>query len=645
MLQLRKLILISLSIFVMGSAYSQLNGNCPGCVANTAQFGAGVTDFSVGLFPDTVIITQNAAVNLDVTYLLPKQAATGISIAPTATVNEVQILGINGSNPLPSGLSVTCDQVANNCAYFPQTYRFGCVKICGTTPDPATNGFVLAKITVAGTGSAAGQTQTQNQDISFYYKILPDTTACHTVCFQNKINSGCDSATLGIYAGIDIHCADPILHPCSFDWDFGNGTTGSGLNNQSAKYAAIGSYPVTLTTHTKKLQVTAASFTVPPDPTLFGIACFSGCSWYNNICNGSGVNNSANNFDVNVTIGSSNFSTGGAGGGNLTGNFTGLHFDVTSQAVSLYVHDACLLSNITTATTTFIITGPGVYPWSIGTDATGTLTVSELPMDSASYVDSAYIFASPDTPIISLAKDTLCQGDSVMLTISGQLYAGDKISWYQDSIYLSDYTDTFAYVHNPGNYTVKVVNQTTHCQAISQPQHITVSGSVPFSATIYYDNSGHQLFLNPFLPGNTSVWYLDSVLVSGVSGQFLPSPVNGTYYAYVYPTGFPQCSLLSNIYTQNLPNGIEEAAGDVTNLSVYPNPNNGTFAVRVNVLTPGAVNIKLTDMLGRTVYEKALVNQTGEIKDNVNVSELTKNVYTLEVTTDRGRATKRVVID
>jgi|GEM_PF-4499707 len=639
----KKFILFSLALMTLGSSYAQLNNNCPGCVANTTQFGSSVTDFSVGLFPDTIVITQNAPVNIDVTYLLPKQAATGISIAPTATVTEVQILGVNGSTPLPSGLSVTCDQAATSCAYYPQTYRFGCVKICGTTPDPATNGFVLAQITVAGTGTAVGQTQTQNQNINFYYKILPDTTACHTVCFENKINSGCDSATLTVQPGIDITCADPILHPCSFAWDFGNGNTGTGLGNHPETYVGAGSYPVTLTKRTGKLQVTAVNYTVPNDPTLLGIACFSGCAWYNNICNGSGINNSANNFDFNLTIGSNSYTTGGAGGGNLTGSFTGLNWDVTSQAASFYVHDKCLLTNLTTSTNTITITGPGVYNWAIGTDATGSFTVSEVPMDSVTYVDSAYIYASPDTPVIHYAKDTLCQGDSVMLTIGSQ-YAGFTISWYQDSTYLTAFTDTFAWVHSSGSYHVKVINPSSHCQAVSNPFALTVSGQVPTAGTIYYDNSGNQLFLNPYLPTTTAEWYFDSTLVAGQSTGFLPNLGNGTYYAYVYPTGFHQCGFTSNLYTLNLA-GINEAPSDVTNLSVYPNPNNGTFTVNVNILTPGNVSIKLTDMLGRNVYEKTLSNQTGEIRDNINVSDLAKNVYTLEVTTEKGRATKRVVID
>ena len=634
--------IVLLSIRVSASA--QLNGNCPGCVSNVAQFGTSISDYAVGLFPDTIVVTQNQPVNIDITYLLPKLAATGISIAPTATVTEVQILGINATTPLPSGLSVTCDRAATSCAYYPQTYRFGCVKICGTTPDPATNGFVLAKITVAGTGSAAGQTQTQNQDISFYYKILPDTSACHTVCFQNKINSGCDSATIGVLAGIDINCASPILNPCSFDWAYGNGQTGSSLTVTPETYSSPGTYPVSLTKRIMKLQITAASFTVPPDPTLFGIACFSGCAWYNNICNGSGINNGANNFDLNITVGSSNYNTGGAGGGNVTGSFTGLGYDVTNQAVSLYVHDRCLLSNLQTATTTFTITGPGVYSWAIGSDANGSITVSEVPKDSVTYTDSVYIYASPATPLITASKDSLCLGDSARLSISSQ-YAGYTINWYQDTTYLTGQTDTFITVQNQANYTATVINPASHCKSTSAPYTLAVSSQPPFAATLYYQSGQHQLFINPFAAGSYADWYYDSTLVTGQHGQFLPSLGNGTYYVNVYPTGYPLCNLISPLYTLNLNTGINDAPNEITNLSVYPNPNNGSFTLRVNVLTQGTVNIKITDMLGRSVYERSMVNQSGDISDNINVSGLAKNVYTLEVTIDKGRATKRVVVE
>lgn len=643
-MKFRKLLAVALLAFVCSSAMAQLNGNCPGCVANTAQF-VNPSAFAVGLFPDSIVVRQNDSVNIDVTYLLPQQINTGIGIAPVATVTEVDILGINAGTPLPNGLSVTCDQNANGCKYYPQTYRYGCVKVCGITSQAATNGYVLAQVSVAGTGTAAGQTQTQQQYINFYYKILPDTSACHSVCFQNKINSGCDSATLGIYAGIDITCPNPILNPCTFDWAYGNGQTGTGLTVTPVTYSAPGAYPVTLTANTDQLVVTAASFTVPPDPTLFGIACVTGCSWYNNICNGSGINNSANDFDINITIGSSNYSTGGAGSGNLTGNFTGLNYPVNNQAVSLYVHDKCLLTNITTATTTFTITGPGVYNWTIGSDASGSITVSQVPLNSNTYTDTVFIYSLPDTPVITVSKDSICKGDSVALNI-GSKYAGYNILWYQDSTFIAaaGTTDTLIYVKVTGNYSVKVTNPATRCSNSSAPVAVAVSGTIPFAANIFYQSGPPELFLNPFLGGSSALWYFDSTLVSGQNGQFLPSLGNGNYYAKVFPTGFPQCSITSAVYNLNI-NGIDELPSDIYNLAVYPNPNNGAFTVKLNVVTQGNVAIKLTDMLGRSVYENGLVNITGEVKDNINITGMAKGIYTLEVNTAKGRATKRVVIN
>jgi hypothetical protein len=627
-MKLKKLLFIILTLPLFGSVFAQLNSNCPGCVINTAQFGTTVTDYSVGLFPDTIVVRQNSPTSIDVTYLLPKQAATGISVAPNATVTQVQILGINGSYPIPSGLSVTCNVA--NCTYQPQTYRYGCVKICGTTPDPATNGFVLAKITVAGTGTAAGQTQTQNQDISFYFKILPDTTACHTVCFQNKINSGCDSATLGVYPGIDIACADPILHPCSFDWAYGNGDSSSGLTAHTTTYVGPGAYPVTLTKKTGALVITDAALT--------------SVSGFSNICNGYNfLNPGANHYQLNFTIGSNSFST--SAGGNAAQTYSGLNDTVTNQAVAVVIQDNCLLTTLTSTTATLTVTGPGTYNFTMtGSNAgSGTITVAEVPYSTLSYTDSAYIYASPAAPIITSTKDSLCSGDSTRLSI-GSRYGGYTILWYQDSSVLIGKTDTFIYAQNAGNYLVKVADPVSHCNATSLPHAIAVSQYVLQATTIYYQSGPHQLFLNPFLPGYYANWYFDSTLVTGQNGQFLPNLGNGNYYAVIYPIGYAQCNLASPVYSLNI-NGINESSDDISNLTAYPNPNNGIFAIKVDVITPGNVNIRLTDMLGRIVYENTLMNQSGEIRDNINVSALAKNVYTLEVSTEKGRAAKRIIVD
>jgi hypothetical protein len=156
--------------------------------------------------------------------------------------------------------------------------------------------------------------------------------------------------------------------------------------------------------------------------------------------------------------------------------------------------------------------------------------------------------------------------------------------------------------------------------------------------------NGTSLFINPFTPGNLVNWYYDSLLVTGQNGQTLPLLGEGPYYAVIYAPGFPQCSVATPVYNYSTV-GISEINEDVSNLSVYPNPNSGMFSVRVNVLLSSAADVKLTDMLGRTVYEQVIANQSGEIKDNIDVSSIAKGVYTVDVSTDKGRATQKVVVE
>jgi hypothetical protein len=648
-----KLYFLALSICLSFSAFCQgLSATaCPGCQYDSAQFGASPSPFAVGLFPDSIVITQDAYVDTDVTYLLPQKINTGISVAPTATVINVTILGVNATTPLPTGIHITCNK-APSCSYDISAGRYGCVKICGITAQAATNGWVEADISVAGTGSAAGTTETQNQNIKFYYKILPDTSACHTVCFVNKIHSGCDSATIGVEAGIDIACAQPILNPCTFDWNFGNGTSDSNqtlqqvISPQYVTYNSPGVYPVTLSAYTGQLVITGATFTVPDDPKLLGfLPCATGCAWYNNICNGDGINPGANDFHLNFTIGSSSYSTSGAGGGNLTGTYTGLNYPVTSQAVAIDIEDHCELSNLTSSTATTLVTGPGTYTWSAGSDGNGTFTVSLLPMDSVSYTDSVYIYASPDSPVITLAADTACQGDSVLLSIDSS-YAVDNVLWFKDSTNISGASGISLYAKASGLYTVTVTNPATGCKAASLPVALAVSGPLPYSPLVYYYGAGNEMFIDGFITGQTAVWYYDSTVVPGHNGEFCPIVGYGSYYAVVYPTGFPQCGVSTNAVNYT-PSGINEVSGDISNLRVYPNPNNGAFTIKVNVLTAGNVNIKLTDVLGRVVYENTVAaSQSAELKADINVAPLTKGIYTLEVTNDQGvSATKKVVID
>jgi len=184
-----------------------------------------------------------------------------------------------------------------------------------------------------------------------------------------------------------------------------------------------------------QLQITGASFTVPADPLTLGfIPCTSGCPWYNNICNGDGVNPSANNFSMSFSISTSTYTTAAAARQSYRYIYR-LNYPVTSQAVAISLADACLLTNLTSSTATVLVTGPA-HIHGCSSDATGSITVSAVPLDTMSYTDSVHIYASPDSPVIAIAKDSICNGDSTLLNI-GSAYAGYGILWYQDTTFIS----------------------------------------------------------------------------------------------------------------------------------------------------------------------------------------------------------------
>jgi hypothetical protein len=87
---------------------------------------------------------------------------------------------------------------------------------------------------------------------------------------------------------------------------------------------------------------------------------------------------------------------------------------------------------------------------------------------------------------------------------------------------------------------------------------------------------------------------------------------------------------------------IKNAEG--LNVSMYPNPNNGVFTVSVNNVKNSNVEVVAYDFTGKRVFAN---NAT--VKDNyltqVNLSNLPKGIYAVQVKTANGIVTKNVLID
>ncbi|MDB4286275.1 T9SS type A sorting domain-containing protein [bacterium] len=88
---------------------------------------------------------------------------------------------------------------------------------------------------------------------------------------------------------------------------------------------------------------------------------------------------------------------------------------------------------------------------------------------------------------------------------------------------------------------------------------------------------------------------------------------------------------------------IEERLTDVSEFSVYPNPASGIVNLNVELKGLNDVQVRITDLQGRKVY---LMNQQNvtSLNKSIDLSDLAKGIYTAQVITSKGVATRKIVL-
>lgn len=93
------------------------------------------------------------------------------------------------------------------------------------------------------------------------------------------------------------------------------------------------------------------------------------------------------------------------------------------------------------------------------------------------------------------------------------------------------------------------------------------------------------------------------------------------------------------------PNGINELNPDLnTALSVYPNPSNGAFTLKLNAGSRINGQLEVIDITGRIVFTQD-IDLIGLDNVNIDLSKNAKGIYTILLKTANGNATKRIVIE
>ncbi len=130
-----------------------------------------------------------------------------------------------------------------------------------------------------------------------------------------------------------------------------------------------------------------------------------------------------------------------------------------------------------------------------------------------------------------------------------------------------------------------------------------------------------------FSPTAASQWRKDSVDLVPFAGQ----PV---LIRFTDINDYGNNLFVDNINIDNNSTiGITEAS-QVPSIGVYPNPSFGLFNVSLENMTGKVIQVEVTDVQGRVVWEQNVTNSAKTLKTSFDLSKHAKGIYNLRITTE-----------
>lgn len=235
------------------------------------------------------------------------------------------------------------------------------------------------------------------------------------------------------------------------------------------------------------------------------------------------------------------------------------------------------------------------------------------------YPSSAFrvtIVPPPNAFITYYDSLTFCESSSVVLYAN----AGYKFiyQWYRNGVLLPGETDNHYVASKSGDYTVQV-NTPLGCATMSNPIRVKVY-PLPTPVVIY--GGPRVLSTQKYY---TYQWYWNNIKIDSFAQ-------NRNYYVFkdgaysVEVTDSNGCTAKSDVYLYSLSINDPSLAAAI---KVFPNPATDRIAIE----SPIALNAKLTDMIGRTLYED---NNAKEIP----LGQFADGMYLLTLTDKEGNLIK-----
>lgn len=231
------------------------------------------------------------------------------------------------------------------------------------------------------------------------------------------------------------------------------------------------------------------------------------------------------------------------------------------------------------------------------------------------------LYPTPTTTLSPSGSASICQGDSVSLSVSNAATGIVSLSWTRNGNTLATISNPI-YPANSGFYNAHIIDNNGCTSSAAQVAIFVNPSPIP---VITPDNNLRQLSTTTFV---SYQWYKDNVAIAGATSQIYTTPGNADYIVEV--TDGNGCKGKSTVYAVTWHIGIGNAQ---TNgfVKVYPNPSYDVFNIELPMGTD-VKQISLTDIAGKQVTVNAAVNGKNII--SLDLTDKAAGVYILQLTKD-----------
>jgi hypothetical protein len=253
--------------------------------------------------------------------------------------------------------------------------------------------------------------------------------------------------------------------------------------------------------------------------------------------------------------------------------------------------------------------------------------------DTATSTNSVTVTVNPN-PSADAGNDTsVCAGSPVILNGTGN----GNCSW-KPSVGLSDSNScTPTCTTNTSRIYTLTITSANACTATSHVAISINSGTTPSpnDSITSISNSGNGFiacFKNSSVNATSIHWDFGDTTSSNINSPCHIYRGCGPYIVTL--TAYNECGSTADSnsiqFAVSCPTGINEVP-IVQNLTIIPNPSSGLFTVNFNVDQEKQVQIQIYDVVGRVIQVEEPVNVNGFYSKQINLSNVAKGVYILQL--------------